>query len=264
MALILQYGIKNSYQVSVDVADPNFTNIKFPVINADTSRKVLMGHFSYGVANSLHIRSPRYFTMLRDPAKRLYSHYNFVRRTRKHPLYKHVINNQLNFEQYIQSNISPELSNAMVRQLSGHFSAWEINPNFDLLYLLAKNNLDKMAAFGISEEYEKSLFLFADRLGWKRKIALIYANKTHMNDCGNLIEIDIQAITYETNKYDYMLYDYAKALFYANLSSLNKHTTTHPSQMYVNIIKKIHQLFNFIIAVQTSFSLYLSKYFRSH
>ena len=241
MTLMSQYGLCNTYRLSVEVDKPNVIKNKI-CLPADNSRCVMMGHFSYGVADLYSILTPRYFTMLREPFDRLFSHYNFVRTTKKHNLHRNVVENQLSFEQYIKSGITLETSNGMVRQLSGHSTSWDINPDFEMLYSMAIKNLDAMCVFGLAEEYEKSLFLFADRLGWNEPIALSHINKTRTSRHDVILTAEQRNIVLNTNQYDIWLYEYARTKFFENCINLDEFTVANVVVWKTNVIKGLYKL----------------------
>jgi len=148
-ALLLRNGVTATYRC--DQVQPGIYKTRRRI---DVSKpRVVMRHVPYGIHEQFGVTSARYFTMLREPFARIVSHYQYVKSNPKHHLYEQVVSKNLTFEQYVSGNLSPELSNGMVLQLSGHPAAWEPNPDFNELYEMAIQNLDKFCAIGFVENF---------------------------------------------------------------------------------------------------------------
>lgn len=113
--------------------------------------KIVMGHYPYGVHSFFPERTPRYFTMLRDPIERTLSHYSFVR---TYPGYEEVAHNK-SFSEYL--DLSIEAFNGQTGQLSG-------NTFGDLEQ--AKSNLRACEAVGVMERFDDSLHVLRRKFGW--------------------------------------------------------------------------------------------------
>jgi len=130
---------------------------------------LVQGHMSYG----LHRFVPgpaTYVTLLRDPMRRALSDYHYVTSTPTHPIYEHV--KDLSLVEYFESGITGQLSNGMVRLLSGAHLPDDIGvPSKEEMERkdleLAQAHLEQgFAAVGVLERFDETLLLFRRRLGW--------------------------------------------------------------------------------------------------
>src|SRR5215831_12159156 len=67
--------------------------------------RLVYGHLGFGVHEFLP-RPARYLTLLRDPIERAISHYYFIRRTPRHPIYREVMSQRMTLLDYIKSPVS--------------------------------------------------------------------------------------------------------------------------------------------------------------
>lgn len=155
----------------------------------------------------------RAFTFLREPVKRLYSEYIFLKTWKSQHLYEYLNSNEISFSQYIASNeklLRYRGKNFMTRCLSG-----ESLEKCDQAKALekAKYNLkNNFICFGLQEKFMESLLMLAREtnlqniLHQKRNSLNYGAMQTEMSD-----EEKATAIAY--NGADIELYNYACELF---------------------------------------------------
>lgn len=155
----------------------------------------------------------RAFTFLREPVKRLYSEYVFLRTWKRQHLHAYLNDNNISFSQYITSTERPlkwRGKNFMTRCISG-----EALETTDLAVALekAKHNLkNSFMAFGLQERFMESLLLLAPLAGLanilhQNRNALKYGAATPP------LTAEEEEIAREYNSADVELYDYACALF---------------------------------------------------
>ena len=129
-----------------------------------TKFKVIQGHFYYGLHDLLPQKCS-YITMLREPVDRLISYYYFIRNWRDHHLHQKAMSMSLvDFTCY--SNISKWFDNGQTRFISGQ------NPDYrqvsSEMLKRAKRNIENYFLVGLQEYFDESLFLFKDKLQWKK------------------------------------------------------------------------------------------------
>jgi len=137
--------------------------------DAGNAPRLVQGHMSYGLHRFVPGRST-YLTLLRDPTRRALSDYHYVTSTPTHPIYEHVKN--LGLIEYFESGITGQLSNGMVRLLSG-------NQLPDDIGVPSKQHMERpdleragqhlrehFAVAGLLERFDETLLLFRRRLGW--------------------------------------------------------------------------------------------------
>ncbi len=181
--------------------------------------RCLKGHMPFGLHE--YLPGPaRYITVLRHPVERVISHYYFVRRFKDHYMYDEVTSADMSLADYVQSGISSELSNGQVRLLSGSISGCtrgdEPCTKQDLG--VARDNLENRMTAGLAEEFDASLLLFRDLLGWDKPY-YISRNVTR----GRTRTPDIPKTTLEiietANTLDMELYETAKSQFSLKLKA---------------------------------------------
>jgi hypothetical protein len=203
---------------------------------------VLTGHVPYGIHLELGIVSPRYFTLLREPLARLFSHFNYVRSNPRHYLHHETIDRKLDFNSYVTNHLSPELCNGMVRQLSGLPTAWSANPDFEQLFEAAKANLDRMYAVGVMEDYSASLRLISSKLGWRQPISMYHNNRSLCSSYLGSIPSMIAEAVYRHNEYDVKLYNYARLRFEADTTNLPNHQVQSAVAWKGVLLTKLHRV----------------------
>lgn len=107
------------------------------------------------------------FTFLRDPVKRLFSEYNFLKSWKHQHLYDYLNYNNINFSQYIKSTEKILLyrgKNFMTRCLSGD----SLEKMTDISSSLEKakyNLINNLWFFGIQERFIESILLLSEKSG---------------------------------------------------------------------------------------------------
>lgn len=155
----------------------------------------------------------RAFTFLREPVKRLYSEYIFLKTWKQQHLYSYLNDNNISFSQYITSTeklLKWRGKNFMTRCISG-----EALETTDLSEALekAKDNLrNSFMAFGLQERFMESLLLLAPQAGLtnilhQKRNALKYGAVTPK------LTAEEEEIAREYNSADVELYAWAARLF---------------------------------------------------
>lgn len=216
MRRILDREYRNAprYEIGEDVTG-DIRRFRARQWDAGDAPKLVQGHMSYGLHEFVPGRST-YVTLLRDPLRRALSDYHYVTSTPTHPIYEHV--KDLGLIEYFESGITGQLSNGMVRLLSGNHLPDDIGvpskrtmERADLE--LAQRHLDQhFAAAGLLERFDETLLLFRRRLGW----AWPFYMKENVTRRGYRIQ-DIDAAELERirelNDLDLELYESVEALF---------------------------------------------------
>ncbi|MDE7241592.1 calcium-binding protein, partial [Desulfovibrio sp.] len=155
----------------------------------------------------------RAFTFLRDPVRRLYSEYIFLKTWKQQHLHAYLNDNRISFSQYITSTdrlLRYRGKNFMTRCISG-----EALETTDLAEALekAKDNLkNSFMAFGLQERFMESLLLLAKDAGLtnilhQKRNALKYGTATPP------LTAEEEEIAREYNSADVELYAWACRLF---------------------------------------------------
>jgi len=173
--------------------------------------ELIYGHIPHRIHDLIN-RPCSYFTVLRDPVERFLSFYRFVKYDfDAHPLHQKLQSGEKTIEDIIGPN-HPE-SNMMTKLLAGCDTREKLFPE---MLDLAKANLDKMACFGIQEEFDASCLLLTKKLEWSmpfyQRTNVSSVSKDTVQNTGEITEAIIKKI--EKAQYlDIELYGYAKNKF---------------------------------------------------
>jgi len=167
----------------------------------------LKGHMPFGL--HVHLSQPcAYVTILRDPVERMISHYYFVLRSPHHYLYEQVTSQNMTLEDYVRSDLSPELHNGQTKLLAGN----EKMPPPHMLEVAYRNLREHFIFVGLTEKFDESLVLMKRRLGWSR----IYYTQINVNPNrppkSEISDSTVRAIE-RNNEKDLELYAFARQLF---------------------------------------------------
>jgi hypothetical protein len=176
--------------------------------------RVIAGHFYFGVHEHVPGRC-RYFTFLRDPVRRIVSHYHFVRGQPKH--YLHDAATNMSLGSYVEFCGAAEPNNDQTRLLAGRKTASAEGTCMPEMLPVAKRNLDRHDVVGLTEEFDRSLLLLAHTFGWQRPY---YVKQNVSRRRGRRGELDdeTRAAILTSNSLDVELYRYGRELFEQQLA----------------------------------------------
>ncbi len=177
--------------------------------------QLIKGHMGFG----LHQFVPQpcsYFTLLRDPVKRIISHYYHVLRTPNHYLHQVVTEQQMDLKAFVSSGISLELDNGQTRLIAASNGNEDESIEFgcatpELLEIAKQHLINYFSVVGVMEEFDRTLLLLQKKLGWKN---ICYARKNTGKNTTKKSDIsaDTLAAIQQHNALDIELYQFAKQL----------------------------------------------------
>ncbi|MCF2903371.1 hypothetical protein L0666_00085 [Octadecabacter sp. CECT 8868] len=120
--------------------------------------RYIRGHLSMGAGEAYGLPY-RYLCALRRPGPRIFSFYQFIKRTRTHPSYEILNEQDMSFGDYLDySTRTPnhrlEIDNGQMRRLSGHFNAASFGTEASLLRLALHNITAPNMIMGVVEKIE--------------------------------------------------------------------------------------------------------------
>lgn len=176
-------------------------------------------HYQFGIHRYLPSdKSFKYVTLLRNPVKRIISHYNHVKSRGNHKLHKLVTENNYNLKDYVSSGITKEVDNGMVRQIIG--SKKKIfDCNEDDLNLAISHIEEHFALIGLLEQFDNTLQLFKHKFGWKEIPEYTVLNKKKKKLNNEFTEEEISAAK-AYNRLDLKLFAYCKQKFKKELAKV--------------------------------------------
>ncbi|MEO1615693.1 MAG: sulfotransferase family 2 domain-containing protein [Planctomycetota bacterium] len=175
----------------------------------------IYGHLPFGVHESLP-QMFHYITVLRDPIDRILSHYYFVKEQRKHPLHEAVVSQKMSVADYVQSGLSGELNNGMVRLICGRPESDSLRGHApcqpDDLQQATENLKTHFSIIGLLEEMHATQQLVARRMGWAEKEPVRRNQTKARKSISSLRKRDREAII-SNNDLDLQLYAWARERF---------------------------------------------------
>lgn len=205
-------------------------SLKFLNLSAVEKNKLglIAGHFQFS-DDFTFASETNYFTMLRDPKKRVLSAFNFLNFKTSHGRNKEMINQNYSLLDMLTNGRVLNFDNGMVRFLSGNVFKEFGTINQDD-YEKAIFNFDKyFTHFGINEYFNESILILSYELNWK----FPYYTKINTTDKKKMIvpegEETLAALD-KCNFYDQLLYDYALKKFKQKLQQ-------HQQQLQIDVVK---------------------------
>lgn len=183
--------------------------------------EVVAGHFGTGHGIEKHVMGPVLrVTMLRDPVRRVVSHYRYIRRRlaegadfSDRPWFLDA--KRMSLVDYVRYGRTGDLRNGQTKFLAGTLDWWGQDPENaeggQVQLEKALQFIDSPTALvGLVERFPESLSLFRHALSWARPVVIHWSNASLENpdvsaSCGRQIE--------RLNEMDIELYRYASARF---------------------------------------------------
>lgn len=203
------------------------------IVTEKSKYKLLRGHFGGGAYKLLTDGNPHLLTILRHPESLSISTYHFIKREKNTAVHDLVTSRNMSLLEFLQEPLTAQkINNRMVRHLSFDLQS---DPEAQELFLSkqsvevvsnwiktpkkitnqqrlvrAKEILNECSWFGIQEQFDKSMQLFAyifnlPPIGKSAKLNSHNPQQLIDNKCASLIA--------EQNTYDLELYSYALAKF---------------------------------------------------
>lgn len=177
---------------------------------ADT--RLVMGHFWFGLHESFD-QPCTYITILRSPVERVLSLFN-------HRLTQHGL--AIDVESYVRSERDMAMDNEQTRRLIGVLPDDDIRRVTldDSMLEIAKRNLrERFTVAGLTERFDESLVLMAQRFGWT-KISYTRENVAKKRVRRSDLQPEVVAMIEDHNRYDAQLYAYAAEVLDEQLRAL--------------------------------------------
>ncbi len=172
---------------------------------------LIKGHMFYGFHEFLE-ENVKYFTILRDPKKRIVSLYNYLY---NHRLYPEIQNKNISFKSFLKEEIFATADNGIARFISGiDYNELPYGQSNKDLYEKAIENIKRNFLFiGDVEEYDASLLILGRLLNWPKPPFYDRLNQSQKKVL-NVNNINFEDPEIEKYiKYDKMVYTFAKEYF---------------------------------------------------
>lgn len=175
--------------------------------------KLVRGHVDYGLHN--YVSEPcRYFTMLRDPVRRVVSLFYDVKHWRNDAEVS-----AMTLGEYLESEHRSYVRNDQVKRIAGNGA--EYRGADDELLSLAKENLARhITAFGVTERYDESLILLQRVLEWNRYPLYIRGKSNKKRPSISSIDPNAIRTIRRQNELDLRFYEFARSRFESKLHAM--------------------------------------------
>lgn len=184
--------------------------------------QLLRGHVPFG----LHPFVPHayaYITLLRDPVKRIISHYYYVRGNPQHELHREITSKRFRLEDYVSSGITTELDNDQTRMLSGVGDAVPVGGVSRELLDQAIDNLEKaFCVVGLTERFDETLLLMKQQLQWRTYPVYTRQNVSRRESSPDPVSPATRHLIEKQNTLDCELYEVARKRFQDDVSRLDE------------------------------------------
>ena len=128
---------------------------------------VVEGHMYFGLHALLPQRG-RYVTFLREPRARTVSLFEFIRRNpRVGPVHRQVVDSRLDLAGYLARGLHLPADNGQTRFISGITDRRYGECDVTMLEAAKRNLDDSFLLAGLLENFDESLLLLQDLLGWR-------------------------------------------------------------------------------------------------
>ncbi len=176
--------------------------------------QLLRGHMEFGWHDCFE-NNCTYITFLREPVERVISQFYYIKRLKGHKLEQIITKENLSLSEFVERGLSVVTDNGMTRKIAGLSDSVGFQEYDESLLDTAKENIDKHFGFvGISEQFDKSLMILSDFLGWKN-VQYYNQNVTvNRRKAQSIDELEIDKVRRHI-QLDIELYDFALKSFNA-------------------------------------------------
>jgi hypothetical protein len=177
--------------------------------------RLIRGHMEFGLHEL--IGGGRYFTMLREPVRRVVSYYHYLFQRPSDPMHALISANNLSLVEFIRAQADPLADNAQTRLLSGNWYDVPVGGVTAAMLETAKRNLRRhFAVVGLTERFDESLLLYGATFGW-RWLYYTRQNVTKKRVLEAETAPETLSVVREANRWDMELYALAAELFQAQI-----------------------------------------------
>lgn len=136
----------------------NLTELVSQPLEARLKLRYIRGHLFMGVGDALDVPH-RYLCILRKPGPRIFSFYQFIRRTNTHPMFKTLHQKNMSFGEYLEATMTngmsrDEIDNGQVRRISGYHATSGFGREAQLLQRAISNLFAPNVIFGVVEKLD--------------------------------------------------------------------------------------------------------------
>ena len=179
--------------------------------SARAGYRLIQGHLYFGLHRFVPGESS-YVTWMRDPISRSHSFYSHVRSHPEHYLHRRLMEHRLDLKSLVERNETPELFNLQTRMIAGQRNDETSGIDRSTLEIAKKNLEEKFCFVGLTEEFDASLVLLSEVLGWNIPFYM-KRNVTSERVGPKRVNAETDRLLREANALDLELHQFARDLF---------------------------------------------------
>lgn len=156
-----EYPDEAIYEVDDDAVDAAIKRLEDLPPERKRGLRLVQGHVGFGIHEALPQRV-QYVTMVRDPVRRILSHYHYIRLNPQHHLHERVAGEGMSLEEFARGASPVEPTGVQVRKLAGLDAGDPVGP--DAVDAAISNLEDHFLHVGVTERFDESLLLLKDKI----------------------------------------------------------------------------------------------------
>lgn len=177
--------------------------------------RLLLGHIPFGV-HELVPEPNTYITLLRHPARRVFSEYRYVLANPKHVAHERLAGAPDPLSRFLGDEaLRYSVDNGMVRGLAACLEPGLGGVTRDHLATAIEHMESRFVVAGLVEHFDETLIFLRRRLGWSR----LYYERENAVPSGRGPDAEDVAAILERNALDLELYEYARNRFEAEVTA---------------------------------------------
>ena len=213
-SILTQQYRRDRTLVTTDPRDPLLREAKE---SQDVPFDLIIGHCPVGTHEILP--GVKYASCVRDPVKRIISHYYFAKNDPTHYLHRAVKSKKISLKDYVESDFSSELSNGMVRMLS---DATAKRRGIDQTLFEETMGVIKkhFVAITVTERFDESVLVLQRLLGISTPYYTVRKAGNYPKGRDYEVTPGVRQVIKERNSFDQKLYDQVNLTLDKQVSAL--------------------------------------------
>jgi hypothetical protein len=175
--------------------------------------RLIQGHLHFGLQEFLP-QDANYFSVLRDPVKRIVSMYSYALRECGNFLHTAVSEKKMSLLDFASSDLTLELENDQSRRLGGVFAESDLQwgqPWRHMFERAAKSIRENFFLVGLTERFDETVLLLKRIAAWRTP----YYERQNVSPANDDVPAEVINIIEERNRADIELYTYTQRVLAA-------------------------------------------------
>jgi hypothetical protein len=172
---------------------------------------MVTGHMGFGLHRRFR-RPVNYVTLLREPIKRVMSHYLHEKRDPTSPTHEIIKRGHMDLKEFARYYAVSEMDNLQTRMIAGNWERSGSGSVDDAMFKQAKANLRKhFSVVGLSREFDVFYLLVCEEMGFRPRFYVRH-NQARKGHNSFALDAETREKLMGYNQYDIALYHYGRDL----------------------------------------------------